>query len=205
MIIMKNKHVKSVRMPASGSKALTLVESLVAISILVIAVFGPMSIVAQSIRTAYLTRDQMTAFYLAQEAVEYVRNIKDQNSLRYSDPATWISGLDGTGRPTINVTEPLTPVKYMLQLSAAGGYELIQCATCPKLNVNKVTREYGAPEVGGDDVASIYTREVSFWSVPLDDLVEKEVVVQVVVRWSHTGNNYEYTVRDNLRNWKITP
>lgn len=189
----------------SKSKGLTLVESLVAISVLVIAVFGPMSIVAQSIRTAYLTRDQMTAFYLAQEAIEHVRNVKDKNSLQLNDTSRWLTGLVGGTVPTINEPGTPTPIRYTLELDPNSGYDLVQCgATCPKLNIDRDSREYGAPTISGNVVASIYTREVTFWELTGDPDAEKEVAVHVTVRWQHTGNNYEYVVRDYLKNWKMT-
>src|SRR4051812_13810349 len=52
-------------------RAFTLVESMVAISILALAVTGPMIIAQKGIGSAIYAKDQITAFYLAQEAVEY--------------------------------------------------------------------------------------------------------------------------------------
>ncbi len=197
---------KTKRARPAGSKALTLVESLVAISILVIAVFGPMSIVSQSIRTAYLTRDQMTAFYLAQEAIEYVRNAKDRNSLHTAVPSTWLDNIDPNGSLVINDFDAANPAKYELHLSPGGIYDLAACGSiCAKLNINPTTREYGAPAVSSTDIPSIYTREVTFWKVPSDPSAAQEIMIQVVMKWSHTGSAYEYVVRDYLKNWKLTP
>jgi Tfp pilus assembly protein PilV len=206
VIFSKNKGKREVSEMKSGSKALTLVESLVAISILVIAVFGPMSIVAQAIRTSYLTRDQMTAFYLGQEAIEYIRNIRDQNSLMYTVSSQWLDNLSTAGDIVINDLSDPNPAKYVLVLgSFSSGYDLVLCdTTCPKLNLNRVTREYGTPSIAAEIVPSIYTREVTFWEVIGDDTVGKEVAIQVRVGWTQAAGNYEYVVRDYLKNWKIT-
>lgn len=59
----------------------TLIETLVAISILLIALTGPLTIAAKGLNTAYYARDQITAFYLAQEGIEYLRNIRDGEAL----------------------------------------------------------------------------------------------------------------------------
>src|SRR3989338_503600 len=59
----------------------TLIETLVAISLLTVAIVVPMSLVTKSLSTAYYARDQVTAFHLAQEAIEIVRHVRDNNIL----------------------------------------------------------------------------------------------------------------------------
>ena len=79
----------------------TLVETLVAISILLVAIVGPMTIAARGLQTAFYAREQITAFMLAQEGVELVRMIRDQNALR-TPPANWLSGIPGVCRNSNN-------------------------------------------------------------------------------------------------------
>lgn len=64
--------------PAFG---FTLIEALVAISLLMTAVIAPMSLTTRSLSTAYYARDQITAFHLAQEAIESIRHVRDGNIL----------------------------------------------------------------------------------------------------------------------------
>lgn len=64
-----------------NDRGFTLVESMVAISILSLAVTAPLLIAQKGIGSAIYSRDQITAFYLAQEAVEYVRNVRDTNRI----------------------------------------------------------------------------------------------------------------------------
>ncbi|MEK7156326.1 MAG: prepilin-type N-terminal cleavage/methylation domain-containing protein, partial [Patescibacteria group bacterium] len=59
----------------------TLVETLVAVMLLSVAVVAPMSLAARSLGSAYYARDQITAFYLAQEAIEALRSIRDSQIL----------------------------------------------------------------------------------------------------------------------------
>ena len=56
----------------------TLVEALVAISILMIAIASPMSLAQKGLSSATLSKNQMIASFLAQDAVEAVKNIRDQ-------------------------------------------------------------------------------------------------------------------------------
>lgn len=65
----------------------TLVETLVAITILLIAVLAPMRIVSQSIKAAALSQQQLTATFLAQEGVEAMIRLRDDDAL--DGGATW--------------------------------------------------------------------------------------------------------------------
>ena len=60
----------------------TLIETLVAIALLTVAIIAPMALTVQSLKSAFYARDQVTAFYLAQEAIESVRSIRDSQILR---------------------------------------------------------------------------------------------------------------------------
>ena len=59
----------------------TLVESLVAVSILVIVVVGPMTIAMRGLQTALFANEQTAAVYLAQEAIESIEKLRDENAL----------------------------------------------------------------------------------------------------------------------------
>jgi type II secretory pathway pseudopilin PulG len=61
---------------------MTLIETLVAITILSVAIVAPMSLTIQSLLAAYYARDQVVASNLAQEAIESVRAVRDGNILR---------------------------------------------------------------------------------------------------------------------------
>lgn len=60
---------------------MTLIETLVAITMLTVAIIAPMTLTMQSLSGSYYARDQVIAFNLAQEAIESVRSIRDGNIL----------------------------------------------------------------------------------------------------------------------------
>jgi hypothetical protein len=63
------------------------------------------------LNAAFYARDQVTAFYLAQEAIEYVRNVRDNNNLLgNSGSPDWLKGLESCKAPKvcgIDVTAPI--------------------------------------------------------------------------------------------------
>ncbi len=72
-------------------KGFTLIETLAAITLLSVAIVAPMSLASRSLSASYYSRDQVTAYYLAQEAIESIRNIRDGNVLQIvqsSNPAS---------------------------------------------------------------------------------------------------------------------
>lgn len=62
-------------------RGFTLLEALVAISILMVAVVAPITIAQKGLSSAVYSKNQMTASYLAQDALEYVINKKDQKAI----------------------------------------------------------------------------------------------------------------------------
>ena len=63
-------------------RGFTLTETMIAITILTFAVAGPLFTASRSIIAADIARDQLTASYLAQEGIEYVRMMRDNAMLR---------------------------------------------------------------------------------------------------------------------------
>jgi prepilin-type N-terminal cleavage/methylation domain-containing protein len=59
----------------------TFIETLVAITVLLVAVVAPMSLASDGIIASRLAQDQIVAFYLGQEGVEAVKNMRDHNRL----------------------------------------------------------------------------------------------------------------------------
>ena len=82
----------------------TLIETLVAVTLLTIAIGAPMSLTSKSLATAYYSRDQITAFHLAQEAIESIRHERDNNILTnvFGTYADLLEGIPNTtGAPFI--------------------------------------------------------------------------------------------------------
>ncbi len=63
------------------SKGFTLAETLVAIAILLMVIIGPITAAQNGIRQAYLANEQTAAVFIAQEAIESIRQLRDERAL----------------------------------------------------------------------------------------------------------------------------
>lgn len=61
--------------------AFTLLEVLVAVSILMMAVVAPITIVQKGLSSAVYSKNQMIASYLIQDAIEYIKNKRDESAM----------------------------------------------------------------------------------------------------------------------------
>ena len=75
--------------PQSSQSGFSLVETLVAITILLIVIVGPMSISTSTARSTSFASEQVVAFFLAQEGAEIAQKARDDILLQnFSTPVT---------------------------------------------------------------------------------------------------------------------
>lgn len=74
------------------NRGFTIIETLVAVALLMISIAGPMVVANQALTAAVNSRNSFIATNLAQEGMEYLKNIKDNNVI--SGSATWLTGID---------------------------------------------------------------------------------------------------------------
>lgn len=178
---MKNNQLSASK-KSNTIRAFTLIETFVAITVLLISLVGPLSIAAQSLRLAYYARDQVTAFYLAQEAVEYVRAERDQN---YLASAPWLTNLGDCVGASCVVDFPRFTHSACGVLSA-----------CPPVYISSVTKLYNQDATSGP--ASAFTRVLSI--TPVAGSVD-EVMVKVTISWVSVGINRSFQITEHLFNW----
>lgn len=180
-------------MTHSRNSGFTLIETLVAISLLTVAIVAPMALAAQSLASAYYARDQITAFFLAQEAVEEVRSVRDSQVLQIAKNSSGSSinlfgsipiGTSGSPRPfTVDAR----------QTSAASA--ITECSgTCPPLQTDGTLYGYNS---GWADSNFTRTVTASFVGGGQD-----EIRVTVVVSWK-TGalQTRSFSLSENLYRW----
>ena len=164
----------------SSERAFTLIETLVAVSVLLLSLAGPLTIAAQALSSAYYARDQITAFYLAQEGVEYIRAVRDENYI--VGAANWLEGIDEClGQPCTVDT-----VNFTHALCASG--------VCGRVLLNENTDLFN--HSSGRD--TVYTR-----SVQLDTVAgnPKEVTITVSITWQTGTRTRTFQITEQLFDW----
>lgn len=167
----------------------TLIETLVAISLLTTAIVAPMSLTAQSLSSAYYARDQVTSYFLAQEALETVRAMRDNNILQQSQGnfTDLLDGLPSTSGLPFTVDTRDTD----------GNMTLCPGEVCPPLETNGTLYGYGEGASGWGP--TVFTRSVRAEFV---DGSNDEVKITVTVQYK-TGryNARTFTISENMYRW----
>lgn len=168
-------------------KGFTLVETLVAIMVLVVAIVGPLYAVHRSITTSYTARDTLIASALAQEGMEFVRAARDSNYLVGS--SDWLQGLS-----TCMVTGAEGPSDYGCGPDVPSG--ALQACTSSGCTPLVLDTSYRYRQTG-TGTATRFSRKVTIKNVSAT-----EVVVSVRVSWSTLRIPYSVTVTEHLYNWQ---
>jgi hypothetical protein len=85
---MKDIFFKKIISKPKFTTGFTLVEALVAISLLMVAISSPMYISQKGLSASMFARDQMTASFLAQDGIEAVKNIRDYMAINQENENT---------------------------------------------------------------------------------------------------------------------
>lgn len=83
---------KNARFTPRNQGGFTIIETLVAITILMISIAGPLVVASKGLFGANIAKNQMVASYLAQESMEVVKNIRDNN---LDAGNYWLTGVSG--------------------------------------------------------------------------------------------------------------
>lgn len=175
----------------------TIVETMVAVAVLITIIAAPLTLAERSLASADAARQEITAVYLAQEAIEFVRNLRDSNVLVGS---AWLAGLDACTNAAGCGIDPT---------AASPNNQLFVCNTllftCT-LQINKSDPTtnpsfaglYGHQRVGSDWVKTEYTRMVFL----NETIANKEARITVTVSWTAGGFGARtISVSTNLMHW----
>lgn len=204
------KRVKIKFKNQKGNTGFTLVEALVAISILMIAIASPMTLAQKGLSTATLSKDQMVASFLAQDALEAARNIRDEIATR-NNTGDWLSG-NGSGLSLSNCTctgsscdfDSGTPTYCTIDTTAPDWASAVQPSSA---NLGPLKMSYSTDVNGikhflkydylGTDISK-FTRYIN---IKRSISNANEAVVSVRVFWSSPQGIQKIDVQDFIYNY----
>lgn len=192
----------------------TLLETLVAIFILVLALNALLTLTTDSLFTSNYAKNESTAVYLAQEAMDYIKNDKDTTATLNND---WISFLNHYGTyPTAGAPTTAKTVCYSADgcildatnwqptnsiVTCEGGIATFGTITCPELYFHEtpVAGEYYNYDTASA-IPSGFKRKVALsLSGGTDNTDELQVVV--TVEWQNGTVLKSYVLRSSLLVW----
>lgn len=173
---------------SSNSKSFTLLEVILAITVLTLAVGGSFVLISQTITSVSVVQSKLTASYLAQEGIEIIKNIRDTNWLKIQP---WDQGLDGgdcwegdyqTGAPPDYTLLTSCPFPYQYDNLRFLGIDENGFYSYSYLPENK----------------TIFKRKITI-SKELEEPDRLKVSVEVL--WKERGKIYSITAQEYLYNW----
>lgn len=176
------------------NKGFTIIETLVAVFILSVAITGPLVFAQSGLRAAFLARDQITALFLAQDAMETIKNMRDTNGL---EERFWLNGiqlcLNEEKGCTIDTT---TLLPSLLECSIDGAF-------CPKLKYNKTKGYYHGLGTSEDTIfrRTVYIHQSKTGNGNSDMNDQVRVVVKVTWQTHERIGERSIVVQENLFNW----
>ena len=182
-------------MPKSFSESFTLLEVILAITVLTLAIGGSFILIQQTIASVSVVRSKLIASYLAQEGIEIVKNIRDNNWLKIQ---SWDGALE-EGDCWEGDYQTLSPPDYPLLTSCPLPY---QYDNLRFLGIDE-NGFYGYSYLPGNK--TIFKRKITISDkVDLDDPPDGEIdklKVSAEVLWAERGKLHSITAQEYLYNW----
>jgi type II secretory pathway pseudopilin PulG len=156
-------------------KTFTLIETIVAISILTIGILGISFLISSQISSTHFSKNKLIAAYLAQEGIEIVRNIRDTN---------WLNGRNWD--EFINIDNATTTLlDYTSEKVPDPNFTL-----CDSL---KFDGDFYNCSSGSD---TLFKRET--FILKSGD----QMIVKVTISWKERGKTHRYQLVGKLYKWR---
>ncbi len=153
-----------------------ILEVLIASGIIAIFAGGVVILGNMALRSVVINKHRLQAAYLAQEAVEAVRNIRDSNWVDGEPDTGWDDGIDNSGGDSEYLDQDLTTDEWKLK----SGDETIS------LNEVNFIREIRISQPNTSEPLGMRTKQV-----------------EVKVLWEDYGKEKDVTINSTITDWMI--
>jgi len=167
---------------AKAKGGFTLIETMVALTIITFAVLGPVSLASYSIKTSTSAKNNVIASFLAQDAMEYIKNWRDDN---YFQGENWLKDLDG---PCANASG----CRVDTTLPWGNNNAIKNCpSTCPLLQYDGLSYNYSS------GTNTIFRRRY----IIAENVVGQEARISINISWKDKFGNHSFDLEDHIFNW----
>ncbi|MBI4065655.1 prepilin-type N-terminal cleavage/methylation domain-containing protein [Candidatus Kaiserbacteria bacterium] len=174
------------------SRGFTLIETMVAVTILAFAVAGPLYTANRVVVAAQTARSQLTASYLAQEGIEYVRSVRDNEYLSaYRAGGTNVSSTAWNNFLNAITTSCGTSCQFDPTNNSLTACSGSGCSALWLSSANVYTQK----QTSG--VATPFTRTIQAVAITAND--EK---ITSTVSWNFHGTPYSVTINTHITPWQ---
>ncbi len=166
----------------------TLIEALVAISILIIGILNGFILVTRALYNVAVIQDRLTASFLAQEGIELVRNIRDTNFIKIlqGGSVSWRQGLLDSSSGRCYIIDNNLGTRQGIELKETN------CDNSSPLKYDSINKIF-TYQSGND---SVFHREIK-----IETISPNEIRILCTVKWRSKNMNFSLTVEDHLFNW----
>lgn len=197
----KNKGSASRRQANASRGGFTLVETLVAISIFTVSILGLMSVLSSGISNISYVKQKIVATYLAQEGIEYIRNMRDTYVI-FPSGAGWnafntkLAGASCAINGCYFNDQLLDYTKHTQQMVTV--QTVFDCGdpncSAHPLSYDSTTGKYGY----ASGTNSGFIRKIN---VIYDPTKPNQTTISSTVSWTQGSGNYHITFSEILYNW----
>lgn len=172
----------------------SILETLIAMMVLSLVLLGSFSLVSFSLKSASISKNRITAFFLAVEPIEYIRNWRDNNFI--NNPGSWLNGIPIS---CFTNSTPVCTVDVTIEYNDNDAF--VSCVlgvNCPPV---KYDPSDGYNHNSGDD--TIFTRTVRLTKFDIMDGELDELLIEVDVEWNEKfGQTKTVTLENRIYNWR---
>jgi Tfp pilus assembly protein PilV len=197
------KRISFLKGPAFLSrKGNSIIEALVALTIVLVGVGGITRLSARSLEAQTLAADRFTAAYLAEEGIELVKYAIDGKIVaQYPNRLSWVSLADANRFPdgSYEVSTNDTNLSGIFGESRRIG-DLTTTSTRP-LIIDETVPRFSYDTSSG--IPSKFFRTVRLsWSAPCSEGASESLMVSANVTWNHRGEPQNISVSDVFSQWR---
>lgn len=181
------------------NRGFTLIETLIAVLLLAMSIAGPLTIASKGLTATMVSKDQFIGFYLAQDAIEQVRFLRDTSCLSTPGDSTgcpvsaWLQGLN-------NCLVSVNPDGCYLDSLATNPSSPVACTG----GVCETMRYDAANHVFNYNQAVPLTPQRFIRTIKITNTTADEAVITVEVNWSDRAGvtRVPIKVKENIFRWQ---